>query len=161
MSAPETHDVLSGTVYVAAKFEEWPLVRALQHQLSLRGWRIGFDWTPFGAFPEEGGHAENAYWDVAGVRDAALLIAVLTTGRERGTFVELGYALGRGVRVLVIDATIEQEKSVFFEHPLVTYLKVPALIPPRMRQEEPDSCAEAKALMAHYIEKVIEKVESC
>jgi len=128
-------DRLAGTVYVASKFEQWELTRGVQRAMSTRGWRIGFDWTVFAEaeLKEHPDYKENAVWDLAGVKTADIAIALLT-GDERGTFIEIGYALALGINTLVIDATEDRKSSVFWHHPKVTYLKYePSLYEPYMR----------------------------
>ena len=113
-------DRMVGGVYVAGKFENWAVLRQLQHKLALRGWSITFDWTVFAETPTEKTR-ENALWDLAGVRGASAFVAVLE-GKECGTFVELGYALACETRCLIIDNSINSKNSVFYRHPLVSYV---------------------------------------
>ena len=104
-------------IYVAAKYQDRDRVRELYYELSYLGHEITVDWTNHNdVSPEK--LTEYAVEDVGGVKEAKLLIALMTIKYEyKGLWVEMGIALGKGIPVWVIgDAG---DSCLFMNHPLV------------------------------------------
>lgn len=104
-------------IYVAGNFaEDRARCRSIARRLESFGHEITWKW--FDTEPAYyGGH--NALHDLAGVRDADLLIALLRDERKwQGTWCEIGGALITGKPVFVIG-DLEKMTNVFCKHPLM------------------------------------------
>jgi hypothetical protein len=95
-------------VYVAAKYSHRGEAALLMHALRTQGHAITRDWTDEEDPPEDTSpETRQDFWalcaaaDFDGVRTADVLI-LLHDPACRGAFVELGIALGLGVRVIVV-----------------------------------------------------------
>lgn len=90
--------------------------------LKAHGWERTFDWTDQDYGPE--GYADTALAELAGVRDADVLIVLLPGGH--GTHVEIGAALALGKPVIIHAPdrkTLETPyPCVFHYHPGVKLL---------------------------------------
>lgn len=86
-------------IYVAGKFEDIERVRAVQDVLKGAGHTITFDWTR----DEDGFTAVQAMRDMRGVltADALVFVAYEDLG-FRGSYVEFGMALMRGIPIYLI-----------------------------------------------------------
>lgn len=93
-----------------------PLVEALKE----RGWERTFDWSGEDLAPER--YADTALAEIAGVREADVLIVLFPAGR--GTHVEIGVALALGKPVIIHTPDRKTLDSpypcVFHYHPGVT-----------------------------------------
>jgi len=116
-------DLLPGTpVFVASGWVERAAAAAFMRTLEKPpyGLVITHDWTG-GA--EGGTKADTAERDEAGIRAAKVLVAVMThkTYEYKGTWFEIGYALGRGLPVVLISPFVRAEdavtaRNVYFHH---------------------------------------------
>lgn len=97
-------------IYVATGLEHADRARVVQSVLRDDGHEITYGWTVHGSVQDAGPKriAEVARLEAAGVRAADLLIAILPGGR--GTHVEIGLALGRGIPVILLQHVDDAEK---------------------------------------------------
>jgi nucleoside 2-deoxyribosyltransferase len=112
-------------IYVAGKWEDWERVRRVQDALKERGHTITHDWTREAVSEHP---REKAILDVRAASEADAVVAVLEQDLQyRGTYVEIGVALGKGVPVYSLgqnmhDKDIPADRSewhlVFAWHPL-------------------------------------------
>lgn len=94
-------------IYVAGSSREAALVAAYMDGLRAAGWIVTVDWpaavaaspVPDHELPLEVQQA-HARWDLAGVASAQVLWLVGPSTPSVGAYVELGFALARGVRVV-------------------------------------------------------------
>lgn len=104
-------------IYVAAKFEEGPMVQKVYEKLRARGHEITHDWTNEDAekFKNEDGYAARcAINDFRGVMDAD---AVLVFNHDRlfGGATEMGIAIAGGIPIYVVGRGIRE--NIFFNLP--------------------------------------------
>lgn len=109
------------TVFVATGFKQKADGRLLMHELQQRQLLIACDWTV-----EHAGltKAAMAVRDVDAMKRADVLVAVMTlTDYEyKGTWTEIGMALGRGIPVVLVSPFEKAEdaicaRNVYFHHP--------------------------------------------
>jgi hypothetical protein len=116
--------------YLASGIENAENAKTLRDQLVARGHKQTYDWMVHGSLAAE----SPARWratsadEVDGVTSAYVLVALLPGGR--GTHVEIGAALGRGIPIVLVGAE-EFEKAhdrpcIFYHHPRVTRVATPA-----------------------------------
>lgn len=111
-------------VFVATGFRQQKLAQDLMSALKLRGHVITCDWTR----PVPGmSAADKAVADHRGVVEAEVVIAVMTLKdyEYKGTWTEIGIALGAGRPVLLVTPFTKSEdatcaKNVYFWHPAIT-----------------------------------------
>ncbi|MGB8131905.1 MAG: nucleoside 2-deoxyribosyltransferase [Candidatus Angelobacter sp.] len=111
------------TFYLATRIDRAAQAEKLLEGLKSRGWERTFTWTREEiARPEE--YPELAVAELAGVREADVLIVLLPGGR--GTHVEIGAALALGKPVILHapdQKTLDTPyPCVFHYHPGVTLL---------------------------------------
>ncbi len=109
--------------YLATQKDRGEQAAPLVEALKAHGWERTFDWTnQDGAGPK--GHADIALAELAGVREADVLIVLLPGGF--GTHVEIGAALALGKPVILYapdNKTLETPyRCPFHYHPLVKRL---------------------------------------
>lgn len=114
---------MSKRFYVATQKSRAANATALLEALHTRGWERTFDWTNHvDSHPE--GYSEIAVAELAGVRDADVLVVLLPGGL--GTHVEIGAALALGKPVILHAPdrkTLETPyPCVFHYHPRVKLL---------------------------------------
>ncbi|MGA2813598.1 MAG: nucleoside 2-deoxyribosyltransferase [Candidatus Acidiferrum sp.] len=109
--------------YLATRKDRGNEADALSAELQAHGWQRTYAWTALDSTTTEG-FAEVALKEIAGVRDADVLIVLLPGGF--GTHVEIGAALALGKPVILHapDArTLETPyRCVFHHHPGVRML---------------------------------------
>lgn len=117
LRTPGTH------VFVATGFSQQKLAQDLMAALTTRGLDITCDWTR----PPPGlDAAQKAMADHVGVMDADVVIAVMTLPayEYKGTWTEIGIALGARRPVLLISPFTKEDatcaKNVYFYHPAIT-----------------------------------------
>jgi nucleoside 2-deoxyribosyltransferase len=84
--------------YVSSRKDRSAHADALSETLKARGWERTFVWTDQGVSSPEA-HASTAEAELAGVREADVLIVLLPGGF--GTHVEIGAALALGKQVIL------------------------------------------------------------
>ena len=105
-------------IYVATKWENREYARRIMNALEERGHVITYDWTQ-----QEQESTEQAASDVWGVQLAdVLLILANTDAAYKGTYVELGVALGLFKRVLLVGDGLDA--CLFAKHWLVTKMSL-------------------------------------
>ena len=105
------------SVYVAAKFEDKALVKTMMTDLQTAGYTISHDWTDD---DDTGltGQAKIDYWaaraklDLQGVQNADYLILV-PHNYGKGSYTELGIALGAGKTVFVWRKHLVENENIF------------------------------------------------
>lgn len=103
-------------IYVAGKFEEAERVRMVHQRLRDNGFQITHDWTTEDASIYKGeALAEYKHWcatnDLKGVLDADAVL-VLNHDKLFGGAAEMGIAIGRGIKVFVVEPEIQE--NIFF-----------------------------------------------
>ena len=119
-------------VYVAGKWIEAPVINAVQARLVSMGHTITHDWTAVEGIgqrdimtDEERNvyRAHCAQLDIAGVQNADAVLALMldSTYPYRGTFTEIGCALGLGKWVIIVcpDNSYSCTTNCFFHHPTI------------------------------------------
>lgn len=104
--------------YLATKKDRRAEAEPLLEALKARGWKRTFDWAKLASSgPKE--HADIAVAELAGVREADVLVVLLPGGY--GTHVEIGAALALGKPVILHAPNPETLKDpypcVFHYHP--------------------------------------------
>ena len=93
-------------VYVAAAWSERALARIRAEQLARAGHHVTSRWLLDEYSSESHSEAQRAEWDLEDVdRSDALVLLTMALGAmfsSGGRMVELGYALGRGTKVIVL-----------------------------------------------------------
>ena len=113
-------------IYVAGKWSEKGNIKLKMIELMLLGHTITHDWTIYEADPSHR-LADMADHDVRGVLDAEVvcLLMIDPTYSYRGTYTELGVALGSGDKTIFIicpDPKAECRTNVFFHHSSIKHL---------------------------------------
>ena len=87
--------------YLASGLENASQVSAVAARLRAAGWQQTYDWTVHGSVAGTGARriAEVAAAESKGVMEADVVVVLLPGGR--GTHVELGMAVGRGIPVVL------------------------------------------------------------
>ncbi len=120
-------------IYVAGGLELIDVARKLITFLAaVPGITITYDWTQHGSVQGlgPGRYREVATREAQGVLDADLVIAI---PGGKGTHVEMGIAIGRGIPIMLLDPNSLLWKTdltrdcVFHFHPLVSRIEVDAL----------------------------------
>ena len=119
---------ISKRFYLSTRKDRSAEALALLEALKARGWERTFDWADLGRVAPDK-YADTAMAELAGVRDADVLIALLPGGY--GTHVEIGAALALGTPV-ILHAPDRQTLDtpypcIFHYHPGVRLLISPAL----------------------------------
>lgn len=115
--SPTLPSVMSLRVYVAGAWKDRASIATVINSIRALGCTITHDWTD----TNEGENPTRAAMaDVDGVRRAELVLLLMTdpTYAYRGSFTELGVALGVGVRDIIIvgNATAAAATNVFWHH---------------------------------------------
>lgn len=115
--------------YVAAKWQDRPIVHQVYQILKSFGHEITLDWTDH-ELPNESQMKQSqinnflSMWaekDIIGVQNCDLLIALFMEPRhQRGAMVEVGAALGLGKPILIIGHA--EDSSTLLRHPLCMHL---------------------------------------
>jgi nucleoside 2-deoxyribosyltransferase len=109
--------------YLATRKDRSNEADALSQALSVHGWQRTFIWSALDPVNTDE-YAEVAVKEIAGVRDADVLIVLLPGGF--GTHVEIGAALALGKRVILHapdSKTLETPyRCIFHHHPNVKIL---------------------------------------
>lgn len=101
-------------VYVAGKFEDSERVREVQAELRDLGHEITYDWTRQAQVS-----VEQARADISGVMTADFLVMVLEKEYPyKGTWVEMGIAIGGGLPIFVLGSAWAKE-NIFLRLPSV------------------------------------------
>jgi nucleoside 2-deoxyribosyltransferase len=103
--------------YVASKFEEAPLASDVMRELEALGHIITHDWTNENADGLSGGALttylrECAERDVKGVVDCDVLV-LLNHPHGKGMFTELGIAIARKKRIIVVQRSLSNNIFLF------------------------------------------------
>lgn len=119
-------------VYVAGKWNEAAVINAVQAQLVTLGHTITHDWTAVEGIGQRDSMTEEerneyrahcAALDIAGVQNADAVLALMLdkTYPYRGTFTEIGCALGLGKHIVMVcpDNTYSCTTNCFFHHPSI------------------------------------------
>ncbi len=120
-------------VYVAGKFADKAKLRKYMDELEKLGHSITYDWTSYKGKPTEddlfGGSEqdenmeESAVFDIQGVIDCDVLVCIFEDPKYeyRGTFTELGCALGLGKKIITMcpEPTASCRENCFFHHPSI------------------------------------------
>lgn len=90
-------------VYVASKFEDWRGVQLAQAWVVKCGGEISYDWTPHASVvsPTDEQKAQWAQNELNAIRSSDALLVIEAHGM-RGTYVEMGIAIGLGVPVYFV-----------------------------------------------------------
>jgi nucleoside 2-deoxyribosyltransferase len=101
--------------YIASSLENAEQVKRLIWLLKSWGWQVTYDWTKHGSVQAEGREVikETAKKELAGVKEADLVIILLPGGR--GTHIEMGAALALGKPVILYaedNTVLEQTKRI-------------------------------------------------
>lgn len=110
-------------IYLASGLSDAEKTRDIMVKLKLSNWIRTYDWTVHGLIEDQGQHAFFAVREVNGVKRADVLGVVGPGGR--GTHIEIGIAIGRGIPVVLWDLDPEEGDkkygypSIFYAHPLV------------------------------------------
>ncbi len=120
-------------IYVAGKWSEKEAIRAFMERLRKAGHEITEDWTQHPASAEPGKAKDStllaldAAADLRGIKNAQILIAVMQDSKYpyRGTFFEIGFALGLGKGVMIVASSDPEAafRAVAFFH-VATIIKV-------------------------------------
>lgn len=114
--------------YVSSGLENIERVTKLLVEVKKLGHVVTYDWTTHGAISKPGEALtpeikermkKAAAAELAGVATADILIVLLSSGRGRGTHVELGAALMCGLSVLVVmrPEDIQDRQCIFYYSP--------------------------------------------
>jgi hypothetical protein len=110
-------------VFVATGFGQKADGKALMEALCARGLTITCDWT---TAPPGLSRADMATRDVAGVMRAQVLVALMTlpSYEYKGTFTEIGIAIGAGIPVVLVSPFIQPDdaicaRNVYFHLPTI------------------------------------------
>lgn len=112
-------------IYVAGKFSNNIAIRQYMTWLEEKNHTITHDWTSYQSDKEapEEILADRADKDLTGVRDAYMLVAIMDDPdyEFRGTFTEIGMALGLGKRVCIVCPFDNPSftTNCFFHHPRI------------------------------------------
>lgn len=107
-------------VYLAGKFDD-ELMPSRMSFLSVEGFIVTHDWTINKDVPLK----EAAILDINGVKECDILIAVMDdeSYSYRGTFTEIGCAIGLGKRIIIVNKNKNAEcvNLCFYHHPQIEY----------------------------------------
>ena len=112
-------------VYVAGAFHHKERVQAIQDFLKEKGFEITHDWTRVELEGERTPQqaANMAKLDTDGVKSADILVVDMTDKEYvyRGSFTEIGIALGKEIPVCIIcpDGPARCKSNVFYWHPSI------------------------------------------
>lgn len=97
-------------VFVATGFGQRSDGAALMEELRKRGATITRDWTT----PHSHKHADTADLDVAAVTSAQVLVVLMTLVKYeyKGTFTEIGMAIGANIPIVMISPFINVDDAV-------------------------------------------------
>ena len=113
-------------IYLAGKWTDKETIRTHMDELEFNGHKITHDWTSYEA-DSNNAKSDMAVKDVEGVKNADMVIILMTDPKYmyRGSFTELGVALGTGKAIYIIcpDEKAECRTNVFFHHPSITHLE--------------------------------------
>lgn len=126
--------------YLATQKDRSAQAEPLLQALKAKGWERTFDWSEHDANPD--GYHETALAEIAGVREADVLIVLLPGGY--GTHVEIGAALALG-KPVIIHAPDRQTLNtpypcIFHYHPGVQLLISEVLDVDAVIAKMPPSC---------------------
>lgn len=115
-------------IYVAGKFSDKDLMHHYMTELTKLGHEITRDWTQSGS--DTGSNeqlANSALLDTEAIQKAYLVIAVLTDPKYayRGTFTEIGYALGSCKKVIIVSPAgpdAYYRTNCFYHHPNILHV---------------------------------------
>lgn len=114
-------------VYVAGMWGAKAHIKGMMNDVTTRGHRITHDWTSFET--ELDGAAKlalNAEKDIAGVAQCDVFVAIMDDEHYpyRGSFTELGCALGLKKRVIIVcpSQTASCRTNCFFHHPAIEHV---------------------------------------
>jgi len=124
-------------VYLGGKFDERVQIRGYMTELEKLNFVITHDWATYESKSEHP-QADMAAKDVEGVKsaDAVVLLMLDPEYAYRGTFSELGVALGTNKRIYIVcpDPKAKCRSNVFFHHPqvhvLASWEDVPRVLTP-------------------------------
>lgn len=113
-------------IYIAGKWSEKPRIRQQMDELEALGYSITFDWTNFEKEGDDDNKkAQAGIYDIEGVRNADLIIINMEDPNYayRGTFCELGCALGLRKRIMLLcpDQNATCREQPFFHHPSIEH----------------------------------------
>jgi len=107
-------------VYVGAKYSERARAKRLMNQLESQGHRITCDWTQH-TNEDAKSLASYATADVKGVQNCNVAIFIMEQPHKyKGCWVEVGVALGRGKKVIIIGTA--GSSCIFTNHPNITQI---------------------------------------
>ena len=124
-------------VYVGGKFSDKKKIRAYMDRIEKMGNVITHDWTSFEYKPEDedelfmdDGCSENmemsAKYDIEGVKDCDVFLAIFEDKDYpyRGTFTELGCALGLEKKIIIMcpEPKATCRTNCFFHHPKIMHV---------------------------------------
>lgn len=118
----------SKKVYIAGKWTAKPEIKSQMGDVISKGNSITFNWTDFekeGDGPEK--MAQAGINDIEGVRSADVVVINMSDPEYayRGTFCELGCALGLRKRIMLLCPSEEAicRQQPFFFHPSIEHYK--------------------------------------
>lgn len=107
-------------VYLAGKFHDEEMPSRMK-ELTNKGFRITHNWTTNKDVPL----TEAAILDINGVIDSDIVIAVMDdeSYAYRGTFTEIGCAIGLSKRIIIVNANPNAEcvNLCFYHHPKIEH----------------------------------------
>ncbi|OHD64448.1 MAG: hypothetical protein A2096_04040 [Spirochaetes bacterium GWF1_41_5] len=116
-------------IYIAGQFEYADDISSKMRELEKRGFLITHDWTKFESYQDDCVKmGKSAELDIDGVKNAEILICVMTDGEYeyRGTFTEIGCALGLGKKIIIINNNNNRESfcmtNCFYHHPAIIHV---------------------------------------
>lgn len=106
-------------IYIAGKWEDRHIVKAIMKQLKEQGYEITEDWTDH---DDPTRRRDYAILDLDGVRRCDVLLALCEKEYPyKGLFCEVGAAIALGKPVYVLGHVCDS--CIFWDHPLVEVLE--------------------------------------
>jgi len=126
-------------LYVAGKFSDKKQIKEYMNELVKLGHSITHDWTSFESEnADQNKMAQSAVKDVEAVKECDVLIAFLTDPQYayRGTFSEIGIALGTDKEIIVVNSDEQAycTTNVFYHHPDIIHVKTWDELLPQLEQ---------------------------
>jgi nucleoside 2-deoxyribosyltransferase len=111
-------------VYVAGKWDDRSTINTVQAELVKMGHHITHDWTSVECISKS--QADRAVLDINGVQkaDAVLVLMLDETYPYRGTFTEIGCALGLNKYIVVVcpNDSYFCTTNCFYHHPMINHV---------------------------------------
>ncbi len=115
-------------IYLAGKFQDKPFIRSKMDELINLGHTITHDWTSFETGEQASEHLkQSAGHDITGVSACDILIILMTDPKYayRGSFTELGCALGLQKQIIIVcpDDEAYCRTNCFFHYETINHVK--------------------------------------